>query len=174
MQLSFFRRCITCKEQKLLTEFPTQPTEHGGRSYQCKKCHAVAVKKWREQNKDKYKEQKKRDREKHKERYASYLKEWRMSNKDRFRAYLNNRKSKHKNGYVSPDEWLAILEKYDGKCIYCERSGNLTQDHWIPLARGGKHTASNIVPACQSCNRHKYTRTGEEYFALLGKPVRRL
>ncbi len=41
-------------------------------------------------------------------------------------------------------------------CIYCLASGvKLTLDHFIPLSKGGIHTASNCVPACKHCNSSK-------------------
>ncbi|WP_337833115.1 HNH endonuclease [Desulfopila inferna] len=42
-----------------------------------------------------------------------------------------------------------------GKCWYCGRKTafkDLTMDHLVPLARGGKSTRENIVPSCKSCN----------------------
>lgn len=42
------------------------------------------------------------------------------------------------------------------KCHYCRKKFNkLTMDHVIPLSKGGEHSASNIVPACLSCNLKK-------------------
>jgi len=42
-----------------------------------------------------------------------------------------------------------------GTCWYCgEKVGfkNLTMDHVIPLARGGRSTKDNLVPCCKECN----------------------
>lgn len=54
-------------------------------------------------------------------------------------------------------QWLAMQGHYDHRCVYCgkRRKGKLTQDHITPLSKGGNHTASNIVPACRSCNSKK-------------------
>lgn len=51
------------------------------------------------------------------------------------------------------------------RCQYCSWTGsilNLTLDHLIPLARGGKTTWDNIVTACKACNLRKGARTIEE------------
>ncbi|MFZ9519938.1 MAG: HNH endonuclease [Silvanigrellaceae bacterium] len=51
------------------------------------------------------------------------------------------------------------------RCQYCNCSGslvNLTLDHLIPLARGGKTSWDNIVTACKTCNLRKGARTIEE------------
>lgn len=45
-----------------------------------------------------------------------------------------------------------------GVCGYCRRSAppkELTMDHIVPLARGGKSTKGNVVPACKTCNTAK-------------------
>lgn len=45
-----------------------------------------------------------------------------------------------------------------GTCYYCGRKvgfKNLTMDHIIPLARGGRSTKNNLVPCCKECNTKK-------------------
>jgi 5-methylcytosine-specific restriction endonuclease McrA len=45
-----------------------------------------------------------------------------------------------------------------GRCHYCGRptpAGELTMDHIVPVARGGKSTRGNVVPACKACNNRK-------------------
>lgn len=45
-----------------------------------------------------------------------------------------------------------------GICHYCGKkfkSNELTMDHVIPLARGGKSSKGNIVPCCKECNNKK-------------------
>lgn len=45
-----------------------------------------------------------------------------------------------------------------GVCRYCGRSvpaRELTMDHVVPLARGGKTTKANVVPCCKACNTRK-------------------
>lgn len=53
-------------------------------------------------------------------------------------------------------EWIAIKAKYKHHCAYCGKvSKRLTLDHIVPLAKGGSHTAVNVVPACHACNSAK-------------------
>lgn len=55
-------------------------------------------------------------------------------------------------------QWKAIILAYRGRCAYCgKKPKKLTQDHVVPLARHGTHTADNIVPSCLSCNLKKNT-----------------
>ena len=52
-----------------------------------------------------------------------------------------------------------------GVCHYCGRqvgAENLTMDHVIPVARGGKSVRSNVVPACEQCNKSKRCLTPAE------------
>lgn len=52
--------------------------------------------------------------------------------------------------------WKRRLAK--GVCYYCGCSTPpkaLTMDHIVPIARGGKSTKGNVVPACKECNTAK-------------------
>lgn len=68
------------------------------------------------------------------------------------------------------DWWRNLLQK--GECHYCHRivgAANLTLDHVIPVARGGKSTRGNCVPACTDCNQKKKAYTpAEQILADLG------
>lgn len=56
-------------------------------------------------------------------------------------------------------DWEAVKAAYDSRCAYCGRDDvPLTQDHVIPLSKGGAHTKENIVPACRPCNSRKGNR----------------
>jgi 5-methylcytosine-specific restriction endonuclease McrA len=49
-------------------------------------------------------------------------------------------------------------KKSRGVCHYCEQTVapvELTMDHLVPLARGGRSTRGNLVPACRDCNQKK-------------------
>jgi 5-methylcytosine-specific restriction endonuclease McrA len=59
--------------------------------------------------------------------------------------------------------WKTQIQK--GLCHFCQQSvgvDNLTMDHLVPLARGGKSTRGNIVSACQACNKKKQLGTPVE------------
>ena len=47
-----------------------------------------------------------------------------------------------------------------GLCHYCGQKvdfHDLTMDHLVPLARGGRSTKENLVPSCKNCNTLKKT-----------------
>jgi len=62
-----------------------------------------------------------------------------------------------------------------GLCYYCGRKTafkDLTMDHLVPLARGGRSTRENLVPSCKKCNNKKKSMLPlewEEYLKQLGK-----
>lgn len=45
------------------------------------------------------------------------------------------------------------------RCQYCGTRGDLTFDHVIPRARGGRTSWQNVVAACSRCNLHKGARS---------------
>lgn len=60
-------------------------------------------------------------------------------------------------GHWRWSDFMRIAHKFDYCCAYCgdRPVGQLDPDHVIPLAKQGPNTASNLLPACQSCNGQK-------------------
>ena len=55
-------------------------------------------------------------------------------------------------------EWQEIVEFYHRQCVYCGLIPKyLTQDHIVPLLKGGPYSKENIVPSCRPCNSRKHT-----------------
>ncbi|MBA2869985.1 5-methylcytosine-specific restriction endonuclease McrA [Anoxybacillus calidus] len=62
---------------------------------------------------------------------------------------------------VTLDEVKRIFRAFDGLCIYCgaqETDEPFHLEHVIPLGKGGRHHASNLVISCPSCNRAKHDK----------------
>ena len=56
-------------------------------------------------------------------------------------------------------EWDRVIADFGGKCAYCGKYlEKAHRDHFVPVARGGGYTKSNVVPVCQSCNSSKRDR----------------
>ena len=52
-----------------------------------------------------------------------------------------------------------------GRCHYCGAAtapAEITMDHIVPVARGGRSTRGNVVPSCPACNRDKGCLTQAE------------
>lgn len=65
---------------------------------------------------------------------------------------------------VSLDEIAQLRAAYGGACAYCDGTAT-TIDHVIPLAQGGPHLITNLVPACGRCNFQKGNRTPDQWRA---------
>lgn len=53
-----------------------------------------------------------------------------------------------------------VRQRYDGRCGYCglsevDAGGELTVDHFRPVAAGGGDDDDNLVYACFRCNLYK-------------------
>ena len=65
-------------------------------------------------------------------------------------------------------EWIVLCWASAWRCFYCgvmlgEKTA--TEDHKIPLSRGGSNYIDNIALACRSCNSSKWTKTADEFLA---------
>jgi len=66
--------------------------------------------------------------------------------------------------------WQRRIQK--GVCAYCGRAAGakeLTMDHVVPLARGGRSARGNVVASCKECNNRKKLLTPAEQ--LLMRPL---
>lgn len=64
--------------------------------------------------------------------------------------------------------WKRRCDK--GICHWCEqpvKPVELTMDHVVPLARGGKSVKGNVVPCCKACNTQKKQLLPMEWDAWL-------
>lgn len=58
----------------------------------------------------------------------------------------------------------SIKAHYNHQCVYCGSTESLTLDHVKPRCRGGRNDASNLVAACQECNRSKGSNDVLDWF----------
>lgn len=101
---------------------------------------------WRDKNRERYRETARRECRRNFLRYR-WLSQVR-------RARVAGATGTHTN-----DEWFALCEYYKNKCLCCGTTDRLTQDHIVPIARGGSDYIDNIQPLCMTCNLKKGART---------------
>lgn len=147
------------------------------RSRAWKAANAEKVKadsaKYYQENRERILERSKASYEKNREHKAKLGKANRKNHSERLKwRYHNEPGYKEKRRGITgacrwnivPEEVEAFKLLYYEDCFYCGNRGG-TVDHMIPRSRGGSDRLSNLVPACQSCNSRKGTKTPEEFYA---------
>lgn len=67
------------------------------------------------------------------------------------------------------------LEMYGHNCRYCLiplDENNFSIDHIVPKSQGGSNDKSNKVAACKNCNKHKGSRSVEEFLLRFDKRIK--
>jgi 5-methylcytosine-specific restriction endonuclease McrA len=190
------KMCSRCGAEKPLDEFFANKKSPDGKMACCKACKTAALYAWREKNRDKWnayvrEEQKRPHRAQRKAEYRASdrakelareherspktrekRKAYLLDNPDRAAAYNAKRNARRRG--AAPDklftsaEWVEIKRAHGFACAYCGvKPHRLTADHVVAIASGGRHIASNIVPACRSCNSAKGTKSAEAFRAYL-------
>ncbi len=128
---------------------------------------SAASKRWVKNNLERVRYNQRKWAQSNQERIEIVRTRWLQSNSEKVRSYQRKHKALMQGASISDFtdyDWRDLLFLYDHRCAYCRTDKKeLTQDHVIPLSRGGDHTITNIVPACQSCNSRKGTKTLEEW-----------
>lgn len=98
----------------------------------------------------------------------AYQREWRSKNATKVTLYYARARILREQAEVlviTPRDWERLCRRYDDRCAYCGSADALTQDHIVPLSRGGRHSIGNLLPACQPCNSSKHARLLIEWLA---------
>ena len=157
--------CTKCREDKPAEGFGTSKRKLNGLQSWCRKCQNRNT---TERNKS--------------QRRREYMRQYYLNNQDKFRVYRANADRAEIRRRVK--EWrkknperrtesnarrrfrkahngvFKILDRelkrlYSSPCVGCGTVQNITADHIVPLARGGRHSIGNLQPLCVSCNSSK-------------------
>lgn len=181
--------CPACGKELPFTEEywkPNKAESSGWTTSMCRACFNEYYRdychdnpEWRREKERKYKEKNpekafakaKRHHDKEKlEGKTKYCNQNKLKARDRRRkrvVRLLNAQGSHDS-----ELFKQKLEYHGYRCYYCGKELTIdtaTEDHRIPLSRGGTDWISNIVPACGSCNSSKGPKTETEYWEYLKK-----
>ena len=181
--------CSKCKIENNIDEFYERA--NGGFHGECKACTLEKQREYHNENRDKILLRKKEYNRKNKEKIDNYNKKYYIENNDdiklRVKKWKNDNPEKYKNLSVRMSQVRAAREKNvisdfskkdwedcknffkndngDLECAYCGKIlKRATQDHFIPLSKGGNYTKDNIIPVCISCNSSKCDKDFEEWY----------
>jgi 5-methylcytosine-specific restriction endonuclease McrA len=155
------RRCSNCLAHKRLDEFSPNPGYKDGIDGQCRPCVRAETNRRRRANPDAARRASQKYRERYPDRTAAAMAAWRKKNPDRVRegsARRRVRRAANDVRLVTERDWRRLCARLKHRCAYCGSAGPLTQDHIVPVSRGGRHAIGNLLPACQPCNTSKRAR----------------
>lgn len=133
---------------------------------------------WRKRNVEKVREAGRRQYANNVEHHRAVKNAWREANVEKIKAIqrthrLNNlekfaekqhiRRAKMRLNGVYQVSAKELVKLYSSPCIACGTTEQVTIDHIIPIARGGRHSIGNLQPLCLTCNSSKNARTMAEW-----------
>ncbi len=183
------RICSECKIEKSIENFYERP--NGGFYSKCKECTLKIQNKYYIKNREKIILRKREYNKNNKQRIDEYNKKYYLKNSDDIKIRVKkwrldnpeqNRETRRKNAQerlmrknslisnFSKNDWEECKnhfknEKGELECAYCGKVlKRATQEHFIPLSKGGNYTKGNIIPVCISCNSSKCDKDFEEWY----------
>jgi hypothetical protein len=154
------KQCCRCKEIKILSEYSNSSRGKHGKSSYCKPCASLYQLNYLS----------KEERKKKTQKYRDINREWWRS------LHRINQFNRRKNIKLVSDNTVTkdfVETIYNTTiCYYCKEETPKkfrTLEHKLPLIKEGKHSSSNIVMACLSCNCSKRSMTEEEFINFKNK-----
>lgn len=185
------KACRGCGKVKPLDEYARKPKLRDGRAARCKKCLAEWAAEYRRTSSDVINANARRGYSTDPTKKRASKSAYRQRHGDTLRE--RSRKQYRETYKVDPSPWHAARARRKSRstarmsredrvlsrayraairldpCHYCGETipGDMHDDHYYPLAKGGTDHWWNLVRACGPCNRRKHTYCGT-WFLLRG------
>ena len=166
--------CTVCGEEKPRTEF-YRGTNKEGRMRLCKDCQQQKMSNYAKEHRKEiniknkkryhtdinYRQRRKISTAKwdknNREKINRTVRTWHVKNphkRSEYHARYRTRKAEN-GGNHTANEFEILCKEYDYRCLCCGSDNKLTEDHIVPIAKGGTNDISNLQPLCMSCNASK-------------------
>lgn len=180
-QLSFLLQCRACGKDKTLSEMQPSEKNRRGVTRNCKECHKIITRKWKDAHPEQANAAVKRWHKEHPKITIAHRNAYRERNREelnrksrekarnnpepqkaRTRTY---RAKKHAGGRHTAQDVQLQYETQEGKCYWCgcDVFNKYHVDHVIPVSRGGSNNPDNIVIAYPPCNLSKNDKLPHEW-----------
>ena len=171
--MKWLKQCTKCGEEKPIEAFSRNAASKTGYRPACKVCDRAGINKqgrrayekkyWSGAKGSEKKARIKQCREKKLEAYTAVLQAYRKTDtfKARHRAHAATRRARMRDAFIEAVDYQTIYEVSSKTCVYCGKPLDFEEvefDHFIPIAKGGRHERSNIRVSCLRCNRVKGAR----------------
>jgi 5-methylcytosine-specific restriction endonuclease McrA len=157
--------CIKCNKQIILNRLKPFKTEII-RKYCSEECFNITnAKRASQRNKIIYEERSLEERKKHNhENYILY----RENNLIIAKKHKYKRRAMGEPVYYTKEIQNTIRKRDNFQCVYCHTKGTsinpLSNDHLIPISKGGNSEINNLFTSCLDCNRIKQNKSLEDFF----------
>ena len=105
---------------------------------------------YRAENREAIAERRAAYRAENREALVEQERSWRQRNPDKVRA-----KSHRRRATLAGVPQDGLVYELDAHCAVCYSTENLTEEHMVPISRGGSDTLGNKATFCKSCNSSK-------------------
>jgi 5-methylcytosine-specific restriction endonuclease McrA len=162
--------CRICGRMLPFGAFYKQARNRDGLRSYCKSCNKKKMHEWRDENRERFNELRRKEYALHTDRIAKYaqtskavasrkalVKRYQKEHPKRYAEYtrVRNHRKRGNGGSYTADEWQALCVKYNYRCVCCRQVKPLTVDHVIPISQGGTSLIDNLQPLCRECNSKK-------------------
>lgn len=160
--MSQSKKCTLCLQVKPLSSYHTDVYTYDNLTQRCARCRSILQNAYRhDKSNAEWIPKKKPPITLNQKR--SRQNSWARKN-NAFRVFANaTLRAKRFAVFIGVFTKKEIKKLYSSPCIYCGSKKNISLDHVIPLARGGRHCKGNVAPACLSCNSSKKNKTIQEW-----------